>query len=135
MAQWPESDKVNERAAQRAWITNRNACAKQQDVKGCVQSSYQRRLVEVQIRGGQLEVPAPVGYVCKGHENEPFQVTFYNQTDPQSAVITFGDRQTIALASPTGSGARYANSNVDFWEHHGKATVKWSGTTYTCNAR
>jgi uncharacterized protein len=135
MVQWPESDKGKERAAQRTWITTRNACAEQQDIKSCVRSSYRRRLIEVQIRGGQLEVPPAVGYVCKGHENEPFQVTFYNQTEPQSAVITFDDRQTIAFASPTGSGARYTGTNVDFWEHHGEATVKWSGTTYTCNAR
>jgi hypothetical protein len=62
-------------------------------------------------------------------------VAFYNQTDPKSAGITFGDRQAIALAAPVASGARYSRRNVDFWEPQGEATVIWSRVTYVCTPR
>jgi membrane-bound inhibitor of C-type lysozyme len=89
----------------------------------------------VQIRGGQLEVPNEVAFVCKGQEQQPFTAVYYNQTDPKSAVFTFGGKQTIALAVRSGSGARYASAEVDFWEHQGEATVKWSGKMFTCKPR
>jgi uncharacterized protein len=135
MRQWDEATREKERAAQRTWIAQRNACGKSHDPKGCIEASYTRRLVEVQITGGLLTAPTPVGFVCKGHEREQFLVSYYNQTDPPSAVITFGDRQVIALATPTGSGARYTAPAVDFWEHQGEATVVWSGVTYSCTPR
>lgn len=135
MAEWPDADKTTERAAQRAWMTSRNDCAKGANVKPCVDSTYRRRLIEVQIRGGQLMVPTPVGYVCQGRESQPFTATYYNQTDPKSAVFTSGDRQVVALSVPSGSGARYADPDVEFWEHQGEATVTWSGATFVCKAR
>jgi len=133
--EWTPSDTEKEHAAQRAWLAHRDACAKQKDVEGCVETRYKERLVELQIRGGDLTAPKAVEYSCKGHENEPFAVVFYDGTDPRSAVITMGDRQTIAFATPSGSGARYANPDVDLWEHHGEAAVTWSGTKYTCIAQ
>jgi hypothetical protein len=46
---------------------------------------------------------------------------------------------SLFVMGPAGAvllwSARYQSSSVDFWEHHGEATVKWSGTTYACNAR
>lgn len=134
MKQWPAEDQTRERAAQRRWLMERNACAKGPNAKDCVRLSYQRRLIELQIRNGELEAPHPVSYRCKGHEDEPFQVSFYQQTDPPSAVLTFGDRQEIVFATQSGSGARYSNARVDFWEHHGAAAVTWSGESYTCDA-
>ncbi len=46
-----------------------------------------------------------------------------------------GDKQVIAFVAPSGSGARYVVSNVELWEHHGEATLKWAGKTYACNVR
>ena len=132
---WPDAEKVTQRSAQQAWIARRNACAKQQDARSCVETSYRQRMVEVQIKGGQLVAPTAVAYVCKGRENEPFTVAFYNQTDPVSAVVTLGDRQSIAFGMPTASGSRYRSADVDFQEHQGEATVRWSGTTLTCRTR
>jgi membrane-bound inhibitor of C-type lysozyme len=88
--------------------------------------------IERQIRDGELEVPAAVGCICDGDESVPVFASFYNQTDPPSAVITYGDRQTIAFAARTGSGARYTNADVDFWEHQGEVTLVWSGERHQC---
>jgi uncharacterized protein YecT (DUF1311 family) len=72
MAEWPDSEKTKQRAAQRTWTASRNACDQDAKAKACVEESYRRRLIEVQIKGGQLMVPTAVGYVCQGHEREPF---------------------------------------------------------------
>lgn len=135
MAGWPEGEKTAQRTAQRSWIATRNACAKGNDMRGCVESSYRRRLIEVQIKGGQLQAPNPVGFVCKGQEGQPTTVAFYSQTEPKSAVVTMGDRQAIAFITPSGSGAHYVGNSVDFWEHQGEATIKLGAASYTCMVR
>jgi len=132
---WPADDLAELKAFQRGWIKGRNDCWKAEDVRACVESSYQSRIVELQIQSGQLEVPPPVGYVCEGHEGTPFFAVFFRQTDPPSAVLTFGDAQVIAFIARSGSGARYIADNVEFWEHHGEARVDWYGTPLTCEAR
>lgn len=132
--QWPAETQHSERQSQLDWISERNACASSTHAQDCIKSSYQRRLIELQIRGGALEAPTPVSYQCKEQEGQPFWASFYNQTEPRSVVLTFGNLQTIAFALPSGSGARYGNQNVDFWEHHGEATVTWNGKSFTCQA-
>lgn len=135
MREWPDEEKTAQRTAQRAWIASRNACVRAGDANDCIATSYRRRLVEVQIQSGQLTAPTPVGYVCAGHEETPFTAAFYEQTDPQSAVLTFGERQAIAMSATTASGARYSSDDVDFWEHHGEATMTWAGVKYVCKRR
>jgi uncharacterized protein len=73
-----------------------------------------------------------VGYVCTGGDGQPFAATFYNETDPPSAVLTHGDDQVIAFVAPSGSGARYEAANVEFWEHQGEASVEWRGKALVC---
>ena len=34
----------------------------------------------------------------------------------------------LGLIQQTGSGTRYSAPEIDFWEHHGEATVTWRGT-------
>lgn len=135
LGNFTDTDKAAERTAQRAWIASRNGCAKDSDAKACVQASYQRRLVEMRIKGGELMAPTPVGFACKGQESQPFTVAFYNDVDPRAAVITLGNRQTIAFAAQAASGARYTNNEIEYWEHQGEATVKWSGKTMVCKPR
>lgn len=135
MRQWPDDVKTRARAAQRTWLAQRNACAQRSDATACVTASYQRRLIEVQIQGGQLGAATPVAYVCKGHEGTAVSVVFYNETDPPSAAITLGERTAILLAVPAASGARYASDDVELWEHHGEATLTWAGVKWVCQAR
>jgi uncharacterized protein len=126
-----ESIRTEAKEVQRRWIVSRSDCTKSANVRACLEARYRRRLIEVQITSGQLSVPEPVGYICSG-QNEPFTVTFYNQTEPKSAAITFGDRQVIAVAVEGGSGTRYAATDVEFREHRGEAAVTWAGVSFTC---
>jgi len=105
------------------------------EMPSAAQTREQQRIIEGAIRSGRWPAPAPVAYVCEDHESDPLNVAFYSQTEPPSAQVTFGQRQTILLAAPSGSGARYVNDDVEFWEHQGDARVVWSGTTYRCKVR
>lgn len=127
LGKWDDQTRNRERASQRAWMAHRDRCAKSEEIAACIAASYQQRAIELQIKSGQLTAPKPVSFVCKGRENEPFTIAYYSETDPSSAVITMGDRQAVALAVRSGSGAHYVGPDVDFWEHQGEASVTWTG--------
>ncbi len=121
------------KATQRGWIKGRDECWKATDADACVREQYQTRLVELQIKSGSVQVPAAVEFECDDND-KPFTAVFYNQLDPQAAVLTYGDDQTIAIAQRTASGSKYAREGVEFWEHQGEAKVKWYGQELTCRA-
>lgn len=131
----PSEEAATQRVVQRGWIKGRNDCWKSDDLRLCVEREYRTRTVELQIKSGQLMAPTPVGYACEGGEDKPFFATFYTETDPPSAVITYGDDQVIAFQTPSGSGAKYTADGMELWEHHGEATVDWYGTKLVCKAR
>jgi len=132
MKSWPADVAAKERALQRGWLKGRNECWKADDKRGCIEESYRTRIVELQIRSGQLLVPSPIAYACAADEDKPLYATFYNKTDPPSVVLTYGDDQVIAFLLPSASGARYGAANMEFWEHQGEASVNWYGTSMTC---
>lgn len=105
------------------------------DVRGCTELSYRTRIVELQIKSGQLVVPTPVGYACEGVADQPVTATFYPDTEPATAVITVGNDQVIAFQQPMASGVRYTADGVEFQEHQGEVTLIWFGSTFTCRAR
>jgi uncharacterized protein len=131
---WSDRDKNESRAAQRAWLGERERCEKTADVKRCVTAIHQRRIAELQIKNGEAgPVPPAVGYRCQGLERLPVTAVFYGKTEPPAAVLTVGDRQVIAFIAPSGSGAKYTAPGVEFWEHHGEASLQWFGNSYPCN--
>ena len=132
MKRLPTDEHAKTRAKQRGWIKGRNDCWKAEDVRGCVEVSYQTRIVELQITGGLLMAPNYTTLICNRQENIPFTTVFYNQTNPPSAVLTWGSDQVIAFIQHSGSGARYAAPGVEFWSHQGEATVDWFGTRLLC---
>ena len=132
---WPADVAAEQRAYQRGWIAGRNECWKDPDPRACTEQSYRTRIVELQIKSGQLVAPKAVGFACTGGKDEPFLATFYNETDPPSAVFTYGDDQVVAFVAPSGSGARYTAANVEYWEHQGEATVQWFGTELKCRPK
>jgi uncharacterized protein len=129
---WPDDYKARQRTTQRAWLTSRNACVGATDPKACLDGIYRRRLIEIQITSGQLEVPKTVAFTCTAKPDDPFTAVFYNQTDPKSATLTWGDRQVIAFAAQTGNGSRYQAPGVDYLEHQGEAAVRWADASFTC---
>ncbi|UXI04281.1 MliC family protein [Photobacterium sp. TY1-4] len=131
MANYPQAEQATAKAMQRGWIKGRNDCWKADDKKACVESEYKSRIVELQITGGLLEAPTPVAFKCN-EADKPFTAVFYGQTDPHSAVLTWGDEQVIALIAPAASGSKYTGRNVEYWEHQGEAKVTWLDKTLTC---
>ena len=121
------------KATQRGWIKGRDECWKASDADACIREQYQVRLVKLQIQSGAVQVPAAVEFDCDDN-SKPFTAVFYNQLDPQAAVLTFGDDQTIAIAQPAASGSKYGADGVEFWEHQGEAKVKWYGAELSCQA-
>ena len=135
MKKWPANIASTERARQRGWIKGRNDCWKESDVRACVEESYRTRMVELQIGAGLVTVPKPVEFACTGGPDQPFTASYYAQTEPASAVLTFGNDQVITFATPVASGTRYVAANVELREHQGQVTVSWYGTSLTCRAR
>jgi uncharacterized protein len=128
---WAADEQTRQRAAQKQWLTQRNACSKADDAPLCLRDAYRRRQVELQILSGKLPAPTPKGYLCKGLEGEPFTAAFY-LTDPPAAVLTRGDRQVIAVATPSGNGIRYVAKGVEFREQEGEASVEWDKEKFVC---
>lgn len=118
-------------AAQRGWVKGRDDCWKADDKPRCVREAYQTRLVELAIQGGEVVVPTPVEYRCDDN-SKPLTAVFYNDIEPQAAVITWGNDQAIAFPQPAASGARYGREGLDFWEHQGEVKVDFYGNTLTC---
>ena len=129
----PEEERANFRALQRGWIKGRNDCWKAEDVRACVEFSYQSKTVELQIAGGLLEAPRYRSLRCgEGTEAVPFTVSVYRNADPVSAVLTRGNDQVIAFAQVDSSGRRYVAPNVSLTVAEGQATVQWFDETLQC---
>lgn len=132
MIKAPEDTAFAIKSAQRRWLRTRNACSKSDDMRACVQSTYQIRTVEIQIQE-LLTVPKAVVFDCDGADkSKPFFATFYGSTVPESAAFTYGKKQVIALQEPSGNGSKYGADGFEFWEHHGEAAVNWFGAQFNC---
>lgn len=128
---WPADEQIRQRAAQKQWLAQRNACSKADDAPLCLRDAYRRREIELEILSGKLPAPTSKGYLCKGLEGEPFTAAFY-RTDPPAAVLTRGDRRVIAVATSSGNGIRYVARGVEFWEQEDGANVEWDKVKFGC---
>lgn len=118
-------------AMQRGWVKGRDECWKNDDTRQCVIEEYKTRLVQLQLDSNKVSVPTPVEYSC-GDNSKRFTAVFYNDLDPQAAVLTWGDDQAIVFPARSGSGSKYTRAGVEFWEHQGEVTVDFYGTGFTC---
>jgi membrane-bound inhibitor of C-type lysozyme len=98
------------------------------------EASFRRRVIELDLQSGQLPATTPVAYRCESREVQPLTLTvaFHAQTEPPSAVLSSGERGVVALVARSASGARYVAPDLEFWEHQGEATLRWSGRTWRC---
>ena len=114
MSQLSAEQQKTEKAMQRGWIKGRNECWKESDSRQCVEESYQLRITELQIKGGQLMVPSPVDYQCDGGIR--LSTYFYNEAKRPAAVINLSEgaqqSQVLAFEAPSASGARYEGQNL-----------------------
>lgn len=131
----PEQQK-SERAIQRGWIKGRNDCWKAGDLRQCVEDSYQLRITELQIKGGQLRVPTPVDYQCG--KSVTLSTYFYNEAKRPAAMINLSEgnnqQQVLAYETPTASGARYEGQNLTLWTKGSDAMLERYGQpTLNCS--
>ena len=129
-AQAKASDPALLRATQRGWVKGRDDCWKAADIRSCVSEAYVRGIVDLRIQHGLVQVPATVEYRCDDATARVAAV-FYNDP-PQAMVLTVGDDQATLPIARSGSGARYAASGVEFWEHQGEASIDFFGKTLRC---
>ncbi len=114
LSQLSAEQQKTEKAMQRGWIKGRNECWKESDTRQCVEESYQLRITELQIKGGQLRVPSLVDYQCDGGIR--LSTYFYNEAKRPAAVINLSEgaqqSQVLAFEAPSASGARYEGQNL-----------------------
>ena len=118
-------------AVQRGWAKGRDECWKADDLRLCVLESYRTRLVELAIAAPGLVVPKTVEYRCSDNRL-PFTMVYYNDIDPQAAVMTWGNDQAIVFPQPAASGAKYGRTGIEYWEHQGEASVDFFGNKLSC---
>ena len=126
-----QDDIKTQKAIQRGWIKGRNDCWKAENLRQCVESSYTSRITELQIMSGSIVVPKAVVFDCD--ENRIITAYFYNDTQIPSAVLNLNTEQSLALVSPSASGAKYEGQNVSFWNKGREATVNWKGQDLSCH--
>ena len=126
-------DKATLRAGQRDWRNRFSACASARDSTACVRLAYQARIVELRIQNGLVSIPKATQYTCND-DSVPFSAAFYSE-DPRAAMLTYGNDQAVAIATPAASGTRYVGNGVEFREQAGKVKVDFHGNTLDCSAK
>lgn len=135
MSQMSAEQQKTEKAIQRGWIKGRNDCWKAKDLRQCVEESYQLRITELQIKGGQLRVPSPVDYQCAN--NVTLSTYFYNEAKRPAAMINLSEgnnqQQVLAYQTPSASGARYEGQNLTLFTKGSDARLERYGEpTLSC---
>ena len=87
--------------------------------------------VELAIGAPGRVVPKTVEYRCSDNR-KPFTMVYYNDIDPQAAVMTWGNDQAIVFPQPAASGAKYGRVGIEYWEHQGEASVDFFGNKLSC---
>jgi uncharacterized protein len=131
-----EADKQALTASQRGWIKGRNDCWKNTDVPACVAVAYHDRISELQASYALIPAVGTGRYLCAGPPAQELTAEFF-ETDPPTAMIQFSGATQFMRVARSGSGARYAGGNRQFWEHQGVATLRWnaSGKELSCPMR
>lgn len=130
----PAAEVAIQKAMQEEWLDRRNRCGKSKAAHACVEWNYERRIAELQIRTGETRVYQRVDYECFG-SNKPLSAAFYQETDPPSALITYGNDQVVAILRPSGTGAKYTASAVQLWDQQYEVLLTWSRKKLRCQPR
>lgn len=130
----PGADQATLTTAQSAFTTIRDGCADFVDARTCVQEAYQTRLVELAIADPATAAPPVVNYNCPA-DSGPLSAQFYNQLDPQTAVLNWKGTRVILFVQPSGSGARYGRRGSEYWEHQGEVTLDLGGDKFVCHTQ
>lgn len=129
----PGADQTRLAADQRGWAKGRDDCWKSVERSRCVSEAYMTRTAQLQIDNGETRVPEAAAYECDD-TSKRFTVVYYNDLDPKTAVVTWGDDQALAFPMMAASGARYGREGMEIWEHQGELSVDFYGNRFNCRA-
>ena len=129
---YPKEEREDLSSEQKMWVKKREKCMASSLATGCVKRAYETRISQLQISGGQVVVPEAVYYKCDGKTDNSLTVVFYNNVQLPTVVLTLPSEQYIAYAAMSGSGAKYISKEIEFWEHHGDATLNYHGKSIRC---
>jgi uncharacterized protein len=120
-------------AEQHGWQRGRNECWKagpdpskpgdQAARAACVRESYERRILELQVRYRLVPASGPLAWRC--NDGSEVVVRHFPSTQPPSLMAERGDQTSLMTQQATASGTRYVGRNESFWEHQGEARVVW----------
>lgn len=121
------------RAEQRGWIKGRDECWKSEELRACVEQSYQMRIAELQVRYRLVASSSPFYFRCNDEPPTQIRVTHFRTALP-TLVAERGRQQSLMFALPAASGTRYEGRSETFWEHQGEAQITWGwrAPTLTC---
>jgi uncharacterized protein len=121
-------------AEQQSWLADRNRCGGAKDPGACARDYYARRIADLQAQFKLVASRGPFRFVC---DKDPASILTaqYFQTEPPTARFFHDGRTVTAFIARAGSGARYDNPNISYWEHEGEASVVWYGRKLTCSTR
>jgi uncharacterized protein len=88
--------------------------------------------VQLAIADPATAAPPVITYHCPA-DSGPLTAQFYNQFDPQTAVLDWKGNQEILFILPSGSGARYGRQGAEYWEHQGEVKLDINGTKFVCS--
>jgi uncharacterized protein len=129
----PGADHARLAAEQRGWAKGRDDCWKSVERSRCVSEAYMTRTAQLQIDNGETKAPEAAAYECDDNSKR-FTVVYYNDLDPKTAVVTWGDDQALAFPMMAASGARYGREGMEIWEHQGELSVDFYGNRFNCRA-
>jgi uncharacterized protein len=118
-------------AEQQSWLAERERCAGAANAPTCVKDHYTRRIADLQAQFKLVSSRGPFRFVCNKDPANIFTAQYF-ATDPATARFFYDGRTVTAYTVPTGSGARYNNANISYWEHQGEASVVWYGRNFKC---
>ena len=120
-------------AEQQSWLSERNRCSGAKDRTACLMDRYTRRIADLQAQFKLVASRGPFRYECNKSTSDILTAQYF-ETDPPTARFFHDGRTVTAYLARAGSGARYENANISYWEHQGEASVVWYGRKMTCNA-
>jgi uncharacterized protein len=112
------------KAEQRSWVKGRNECWKSDDVRECIETSYELRIAELQVRWSLVPAQGPFFFVCNENPANEVVATLF-ETEPPAALLERGDESVVVYLQPFASGARYEGRNVTFWTRDDEALLTW----------
>jgi uncharacterized protein len=114
------------------WAAERDACAKDADVKKCVDDCYARRNELLTSYASKASAPPTrrsVSYVCADKSK---LVVEYVLGPKEHVLVAHGASKWTLPHVPSGSGARYEEGTVSLWNKGKEVTLEQAGKLLVC---